>query len=217
MNMSNRILGNIKKINVSYLKNTEFLYKRRTECLRYLCSKNLELSKHQSSNEVPWTPVYRYRFIITAGILNRFKLYQTVVSAVFIPISSILYHYGAVEFSVVKVFIGCGVLAGLTLYPITWFFRKLIGIIFVSEDNRIVKVSHLSFWGKRINIVVPTENIIPLTDCEYNPKDIYVRFQRYDVKDVLFFTLKYGEVLNKEKFQHVFGDLKLLGYSDNKT
>ncbi|CAL1283405.1 unnamed protein product [Larinioides sclopetarius] len=164
----------------------------------------------KSDNHSPWIPIYFFPHIRAAAICSRFKLYQTAVTIAAIPWSISLYQDGLLEASSVGVVSGCAIFACFTLYLLSYYFRRLIGIIFLSDDEESVQISHLTFWGRKKDIIVPLQDIIPLSDSTCNASDIYVKLKRYSCEDKLYFTLKYGKILDKVKFEKVFGTLEFL-------
>ncbi|GBL98767.1 Transmembrane protein 186 [Araneus ventricosus] len=158
----------------------------------------------------PWTPIYFFPHIRTAAICSRFKLYQTAVTLAAVPWSISLYNDGLIEASSLGVISGCATLACCTLYLLSYYFRRLIGILFLSEDEESVQISHLTFWGRKKDIIVPLQDIIPLADSACNANDIYIKLKRFSCEDKLYFTLKYGKILDKAKFEKVFGTLEFL-------
>ncbi|XP_055950465.1 transmembrane protein 186-like [Argiope bruennichi] len=165
----------------------------------------------KSHDQNPWTPIYFFPYIRAAAVCSRFKLYQTAFTLAAVPWSISLYNDGLIEASSVGVISGCAMLACCTLYLLSYYFRRLIGVIFLSEDEKSVQISHLTFWGRKKDIIVPSQEIVPLADSACNPNDVYIKLKRYSCEDELYFTLKYGKILDKMKFEKVFGNLEILG------
>lgn len=128
------------------------------------------------------------------------------------PTSVVMYSNGLIELDAVGIITGCAVLASATLYVMTGYFKRLIGIIAITDDEKIVKISHLTFWGRKNEISVPLEDIIPLSDCDCNANDVYVKVNRYSSSDYLYLTLKFGNIMDKSKFELVFGSLDVIGF-----
>ncbi|GIX85697.1 transmembrane protein 186 [Caerostris extrusa] len=94
----------------------------------------------------------------------------------------------------------------------TSYFRRLIGIISISKDGKSVKISHLTFWGRKRDVIVPLEDIVPLTESGCSPNDAYVKLVRFSSKETLYMTLRFGNILDKTKFEFVFGSLDVFGF-----
>ncbi|GFR12424.1 transmembrane protein 186 [Trichonephila clavata] len=163
-------------------------------------------------NNGSWIKIYYFPYIRIAAILNRFKLYQTAFTVATFPFSIMMYNNGLMELQGVQTVSGCAALACGTLYLITSFFRRLVGIISISKDQKLIKISHLTFWGHKKDLLVPLEDIVPLTDGGCVPNEVYIKLLRYSTEDVLYFTLKFGNILDKSKFELVFGNLEVFGF-----
>lgn len=169
-------------------------------------------SPKQSSIKVPeqfkdmkFTVFYRLPSILWMRLLSRLKLYQTGLTVIILPPLTFMYIAGSIPVEVLAYCLGVTGFAGTMLYVMTFYLRRLIGLMSLSDCGRIVRLSHLTFWGRRNDVYVPLENIIPLSDLSEKPSDAYIRLRRYDTKDFLYFTLRWGHVADAEKFFSVFG------------
>ncbi|GFT23049.1 transmembrane protein 186 [Nephila pilipes] len=193
---------------------TSKLLKGRTNTIRCM-SREVQNKIHQEKEKLSstgsWSRIYYFPHIRIAAVLNRFKLYQTAFTLAAVPFSVVMYINGLMELLGIQVVSGCAVAACGTLYLITSFFRKLVGIISISEDQKLVKISHLTFWGRKKDLIVPLEDIVPLTDGSCNPTEVYTKLLRYSTEDFLYFTLKFGKILDKSKFELVFGNMEVFG------
>lgn len=100
-------------------------------------------------------------------------------------------------------------------------FRRLIGILYISDDKQFVKISHLSFFGRRIDAVLPVREIVPLSDSDEELSDVFVWVYTYaslrlDGRNSRLFDifrgngqfllcLRFGGVVDREAFETVFG------------
>ena len=57
----------------------------------------------------------------------------------------------------------------LVLGAVGEFFRKFVGIIYLSEDKSKVILSHNNFLGSRADILMDTDNVVPLAET---PEDM---------------------------------------------
>ncbi|KAF8774178.1 Transmembrane protein 186 like protein [Argiope bruennichi] len=67
-------------------------------------------------------------------------------------------------------------------FPYIRLLQRLIGVIFLSEDEKSVQISHLTFWGRKKDIIVPSQEIVPLADSACNPNDVYIKLKSTVVK-----------------------------------
>lgn len=182
--------------------------------VRCLCS----IASNQSQDPVPspkkatWKPIYFFPFIHIARLLNRLKIYQSVFTFTLVPILTGLYYHNLSDIHTVYVVTGAATFTCLSLYIITAFFRRLIGVIYIDEAKKDLRIAHLTFWGGRKDITVPISDIIPLTESNCNAHDAFVKLHRHNTEEILYFTIRFGKILERNDFQDVFGSLELLGF-----
>lgn len=152
--------------------------------------------------------IYRFPYIVHMHLLSRFKIYQTGFSVAAVPLCYAMHSNGLLSLEVCHYVVFYSIVACAMLYVFSFYLRRLVGIIAYNSTDDLVKVSHLTFWGSRKDIFLHVKNIVPLSDMSDNPNDIFVKFQQYDSKDVLFLVLKFGEIKDMEKFQLVLGGIK---------
>lgn len=144
--------------------------------------------------------------ISAARFIHRFKLYQSIFTIAVVPMILGFYYYGKSDMTTVLVITGSASFTCLSLYVLTSFFKKLIGIVYIDPDEKHLKIAHLTFWGGRNDIIVPVDEIIPLTDCDNNPADAFVKVLRTNSDESLYMTLRFGKILDEDIFKKVFGN-----------
>lgn len=186
--------------------------RRSTSCMTAHSQCNFRhVSSSTSQNHVSpesFAVVYRFPYIVFVRALSRLKLLQTGVAALGIPTTGILSNMQYIDPEVFYMMSGVGLFACAMLYVMSELTRRAVGAIYIDPERRLVKVSHLTFWGARKNIIVPVDDIVPLADISEEPKNIYVKLKRYSTEDVLYFSIKYGLIFDKEAFELVFGKLE---------
>jgi len=110
------------------------------------------------------------------------------------------------------VFLGTSTFSTITFYAFGQLFRRLIGSIFISPDQKFVRISHLTFFGNRQETVVYLYELKPLCDSNPNMNDIFLKVSPIDknvepLKHSLFLSLKYGGIVDLDKFKQIFGTL----------
>lgn len=153
--------------------------------------------------------IYRFPYIVHTQFLSRLKLYQTVFTVAAIPWAFKMAGDGLITPQMLTGVIGCSILACVMLGVLSIYFQRLIGMLYINKTDNIVKVSHMTFWGKRNDIYMNAENIIPLSDLSDNPNDIYVQFKQYDKKDVFYLVLRFGGVQDSEMMRQLLGEIKM--------
>ncbi|XP_074775170.1 transmembrane protein 186 [Athene noctua] len=152
--------------------------------------------------------VYRFPGIRYCRVLSRLKLLQTATTMAILPPISYLYLQQQVSLSIFLYTTGIAVFAGAMLYGMSYFFRRIIGLIYLNKTGRTVKVAHLTFWGRRNDIYCPTESVMTLDEVGDSKREILLQFKRHDSTDILYFTIKFGQIVDKQKFSQIFGELE---------
>lgn len=119
-----------------------------------------------------------------------------------------MYMQGNIELELLQFASSTCIFACAMLYIMGSFFSKTIGLISLRDDEKMVRMSHLDFWGKRKDVFVDIQNIIPLSELPENPLAApYIKLRRYDKKGFLIFPLRFGKVKDMDKFELIFGKL----------
>lgn len=150
--------------------------------------------------------VYRFPGIKYCRVLSRLKLLQTATSMVMLPPICYLYLQDQVSQNILLYTTGIAVFAGAMLYGMSYFFRRIIGLIYLSESGQTVRVAHLTFWGRRNDIYCPIETVVTLDEVGDSKNELLHQFKRYNSTDTLYFTIKYGQIVDRQKFTQIFGE-----------
>ena len=157
--------------------------------------------------DMKFTTFYRFPNILLMRFITRMKLYQSAITVVMLPTSAYLHTLNLVPVTTVQASLGVTAFACVMLYIMSHYSQRLIGLMSLSDCNSIVCFSHLTFWGGRNDVYVPVKEVIPLSDLPERPADAYICLRRYDTSDILYFTLRWGSILNVQKFTTVFGTM----------
>lgn len=151
-----------------------------------------------------FTAFYYFPYIASMKFFSRLKLVQTVVTVSLVPGLYFVEYYGIIQPVDKSLTVVLATLALSMLYALGEFFRRLIGIMYLNRDHSLVKLSHLTFWGRRKDLIVPVSDIIPLQECGEH-KDTIAKLRRYSTNKYLLFSTRFGRILNKGMFEVVFG------------
>ncbi|CAN0282958.1 unnamed protein product [Lampetra planeri] len=153
-------------------------------------------------------PIYRFPAIRATRFISRLKNVQTIFMVVALPPIYYLHtqRQGLVDEHSLRLTSGVAVLACCSLYGISHYLRRWVGLMALSADGNTLRVSHLSFWGGRRDRLVPVADVVPLSEGRDRPQDPLLALRCYSHRDVLYFSLRYGRVLDGAKFRAVFGD-----------
>ncbi|XP_075035935.1 transmembrane protein 186 [Mixophyes fleayi] len=152
--------------------------------------------------------IYKFPGIQYCRAISRLKLLQTTLTVLLIPPIYYYYLQGQLSQFTVVYFTGTAVFAGFMLYSLSYYLRRIIGMIYVDDDVTTLKVSYLTFWGNRRNLFVPVEDVKKLSETGDGKRELIFQFGRYSSPDVLYFTTRFGQILDREKFTFIFGEIK---------
>ena len=178
---------------------------------RHFCTEKETAVETNSNTQDPlesdnFILIYRFPFIVHARLVSRFKVYHTAFTFFLIPFVTYLNYTGHASNLAVYTSAGIFTVAGIMLYVVSSFIRRIVGMLYIDKNRQIVKLAHLTFWSKRKTVLYKLSEIQPISDTAENPTDLYVKLKTY-TGDKYFLTLKYGQVLQKQDFQEVIGRL----------
>ena len=136
----------------------------------------------------------------------RAKLYQTVIVTVYVPISLVSYYCGQMSLDNLLFYMQFFTFSTITLYIIGNLFKQLIGSVYLSDDGTKTQIAHLTFWGKRSDKIFDTRDFVHLKEIN-TMNELYMRVERMSSEQPFYIILKFGGILNKEKFEKIFGSL----------
>ncbi|NXY84818.1 TM186 protein, partial [Alcedo cyanopectus] len=183
--------------------------RQREPAVGLCCSAPAATLQQEAAGERPeeFKLVYRFPGIKYCRLLSRLKLAQTATTMVMLPPVCYLYLQDQVSQNVLLYTAGIAAFAGAMLYGMSYFFRRIIGFIYLNEAGSTLRVAHLTFWGRRNDIYCPKETVMPLDDTGDSKGELLLQFKRYNSTDVLYFTIKYGQIVDRQKFTQIFGEL----------
>lgn len=88
-------------------------------------------------------------------------------------------------------------------------FYQAVGFLYISEDGSTLKISYLDFWGERVNMEVPVEDVMPLSECPHSFNDRFFRtisFYSTEKPAPRLFLKFGGKITDTDKFIKVFGE-----------
>lgn len=81
-------------------------------------------------------------------------------------------------------------------------------MMYLDSSQTTLKVSHLTFWGKRNDIYLPVSDVMTISDTGDSTKEIILKLKRYSGAQTMYFSTHYGRVVDEQRFQRVFGNFK---------
>uniref|UniRef100_A0A8C5Q1T0 Transmembrane protein 186 n=1 Tax=Leptobrachium leishanense TaxID=445787 RepID=A0A8C5Q1T0_9ANUR len=143
--------------------------------------------------------IYKMKGIEFCRALSRIKILQTTLTVVFLPPVYYYYMQGQVTYLCIQYCSATAIFACTMLYCLSYYLQRIIGMIYLNDTGTIVKVSHLTFWGKRKDIFIPVTDVKSLEETGDHQQEVLRQFKRYSTPDVLYFT-RFGCILDKKKF-----------------
>lgn len=103
-------------------------------------------------------------------------------------------------------FAGLMVVSASGLLAFGEVFRRFIGVIYLHQDGKTVRVAHISFWGKRKDFLVKVEDfkLVSETNADINDAVWKVEFYDKSIGNMLIST-RFGGVQDRDRFQKIFG------------
>ncbi|ROL55437.1 Transmembrane protein 186 [Anabarilius grahami] len=151
--------------------------------------------------------IYAFPAIKGLRALSRLKLMQTGITVVLLPSVYYLYLQGQASGMLMSYTTGIAVFAGIMLYSISHYVRRVVGMMYLDSSQTVLKVSHLSFWGHRRDVYMAVSDVMTLGDSGDTKGEPILRLKRYSSSDRMYFSTRLGRVVDKNAFEKVFGSL----------
>lgn len=161
----------------------------------------------QASKFPGFDPVFLSPHIGTIRFFTRLKLYQSALVLAVFPFSLQLLRTEQILPSQVGIVAGFAGLTLVVLGLVGEYFRKFVGILYLSEDQSQVIVSHNTFFGKRKDVTIDVENIMPIADTPENVNDLVWKIRLYQGDPKSFYICtRAGGILSRKGFREIFGE-----------
>ncbi|XP_066510870.1 transmembrane protein 186-like isoform X2 [Hoplias malabaricus] len=151
--------------------------------------------------------IYAFPAIKGLRALSRLKLMQTGITAALLPTVFFFYLQGQASITLLTYTTGIATFAAVMLYVISYYIRRVVGMMYLDSTHTKLKVSHLSFWGHRRDIYLPVSDVMTLGDTGDSPGESILQLKRYSCSDTFYFSPRLGLVVDKHSFEKVFGTL----------
>ncbi|CAK1596135.1 unnamed protein product [Parnassius mnemosyne] len=81
--------------------------------------------------------------------------------------------------------------------------RNIIGFLYISDDNKLIKISSVDFWGKRRDKIIDANDWIPLLEMSPKVSDAIYLTPKLTDGTKYKLIIKFGNVLNAQKIGQV--------------
>ncbi|XP_070844082.1 transmembrane protein 186 [Chaetodon trifascialis] len=163
------------------------------------------LMRYSDLSTEKYTMIYNLPHIKLIRAVSRLKLLQTGITVVILPPVFFFYLQGDVPLFLVSYATGIALFAGVMLYTASHFFRRVVGMMYLNPSQTTLKVSHLTFWGRRHDIYLPVSDVMTIGDTGDSINETVLKLKRYSSPQTLYFSTHFGRVVDKQGFQKVFG------------
>ena len=172
-----------------------------TSLTAYLPKRN-NVTANASDTSENFVNIYIFKYITHARAISRFKIYQTFVTVAIIPLSMFSYDNGLATLSDVYYAISLSGFAMVMLAIMSRYFQRIVGILGINDTGEKIKISHLTFWGRRNDAVYDVAEIVPFTDSSDHGRITF-----FDRREEYHLFLNYSKELNLKSLERVFGKL----------
>ncbi|XP_066546162.1 transmembrane protein 186 [Amia ocellicauda] len=172
---------------------------------RSFSSKTQGLQPLESHTSEKFSLIYSFPAIKVLRAVSRLKLLQTGITILLLPPVYYFYYHGQIAYSLVSYTTGIAAFAALMLYSLSHYLRRIIGMMYINESKTVLKVSHLTFWGRRHDLYIPVREVMTLGDTGDSRNETLLQLKRYNHPNVLYFTTRLGQVVDRQTFNEVFG------------
>lgn len=159
-------------------------------------------------DEPEWTPVYRLQYIRGLQVLSRLKIMQTGLLLLSTPTAWSACNADLISAPFAVTFLSITTASLVGLVVLSYFGRRLVGVVSVHEEEPVIRIGRLTFWGARTNELWHLDDVYALTDSgEVSARYLHTLYlTRRAAPLYMWVTPKC--VLDKERFQTVFGEIQ---------
>ena len=159
------------------------------------------------NNLSDWVAIYKFNQIKTAKFMCKVKMYQTGLTVLFASSSIHAYFNASSDLEGCLNTTAICAFACVMLYIFGNIFNKMIGFAYISrqdEEKKWIKLSHLTFWGRRRNIKIPVEDLLPLPSDSSTATLYQVMYLHSDPQIRFILPLRFATIYDPQEFQRCF-------------
>jgi len=150
--------------------------------------------------------VYKFPYLAPAVLFTKFKIVQTAaVTLVLAPYYVYQGAIGAEHPNTVATVLGLASFATVSMLGMGEVARRIVGIVYYNKETDEVRISHVTFWGRRADKLFHREDILTLSEVNEDTNKFLwrVHFQDSNQKP-LFMSTRKGGVLHQVFFRRIF-------------
>jgi len=171
---------------------------------RFCSSKQPGLAEEEEKNK--FVTVYKFPYLAPAVLFTKFKIAQTaLVTGILLPFYVYQGAIGAEHPNTVTAVLGLSSFATASMLGMGEVARRFVGFIYYCEETDEVKLSHLTFWGKRADKFLCRDDILSLSEVDEDPNKWLWRVHFKDSgQKPLFMSTRKGGVVHQRYFRRIF-------------
>ncbi|XP_024878996.1 transmembrane protein 186 [Temnothorax curvispinosus] len=150
--------------------------------------------------------IYIFPFVKQVCGINVVKRRVTIFAAAATPVIIGLHLAGILPLDLTVVTITTGAIMTLWLHTLGLLCNNLVGYVYLKLDEKKVILSYIDYWGKRIDLETPLDEIFPMSDNPISITDsLYRKIVFASQKPNLKINMKFGRIVDVENFRYVLG------------
>ena len=140
--------------------------------------------------------LYRWPTMRHFSFISRLKVYQVTIMLLLLPPMGYMYLHGDITTKTMSYATVATLGTTGVLFILSHYFRRVVGeMTFVQSSNQL-RLSTLTFAGRRRNLKFDVEDIIPFLDSQLRMGGAIQRLELRNHSEVFLYSLKYGHILD---------------------
>ncbi|KAH8348991.1 hypothetical protein KR084_013076, partial [Drosophila pseudotakahashii] len=155
-----------------------------------------------------WRTVYSLPAIRIVAAFSRLKVYQAAITAAGTPIVFALGSAGQLSTDALAIYGTVGISGLVTLTLASYAASNLVGFVYVNEQQDLIKLAYVDFWGRRQEALLDTDDLLPIWEQGSPSRLKFVSpiCLRSDPKKRFKILNRFGHVSDPQLFEGLFGD-----------
>lgn len=98
-----------------------------------------------------------------------------------------------------------GVTGCMTLFGVGYLCKDLVGFVYINEKGDKIKVAYADMWGKRQDVEMLVNDVVPFTDIPFSITDrFFMKLKTYSSNENLKLNITMATIIDINKFNSVF-------------
>ncbi|XP_075224498.1 transmembrane protein 186 isoform X2 [Lycorma delicatula] len=190
------------------------LYKNAPKLARSVNTNVVRLQNKSSTahkeEENDFITIYSQPSIKYLALFNKSIWLPSVVLTTALPVSTLLHVSGFITMERYTSISFLAIWLLSLIHLVAMNFWRRVGFLYVNKNIDKIKISYISYWGKRKDIIIPVSEVMTFSDMPRSPFDIFYRKVKiFNSKPLEFnsykLDLKSATITKPDVFFKVFG------------